>query len=75
MSERLLNVKDVSQTLNVKASTVYFWVGQDFIPHYKLGKLVRFREAEILKWLETRRHFGRPNRIPNIELKTGRMQK
>jgi excisionase family DNA binding protein len=68
MIERLLNVKEVSQTLNVKPSTIYDWVSIGFIPHYKFGKLVRFKENEISKWMETKRHFGRANRIPNIEL-------
>jgi excisionase family DNA binding protein len=66
MTERLLNVKEVSQTLNVKESTVYDWVSIGFIPHYKIGKLVRFKESEVLKWLEKKRNNGRVKRIPEL---------
>jgi excisionase family DNA binding protein len=50
--ERLLNIKELSQLLNVKAGTIYAWVHQDLIPYYKLNKLVRFRESEINEWLK-----------------------
>jgi len=54
--ERLLNIKELSQILNVKAGTIYDWVHKDLIPYYKLNKLVRFQESEINEWLQTKRH-------------------
>jgi excisionase family DNA binding protein len=53
--ERLLNIKELSQLLSVKQSTIYDWVHQGLIPYYKLNKLVRFRESEINEWLKKRR--------------------
>ena len=50
--EKLLNVKDLSQLLCVKQSTIYDWVHQGIIPYYKVNKLVRFRESEINEWLK-----------------------
>jgi len=40
-------------------STVYLWTHTEFIPHYKVGKCIRFAEKEIEEWLEKRRHEGR----------------
>jgi excisionase family DNA binding protein len=36
----------------VKISTIYQWTHIGYIPHFKLGRFVRFRESDILKWLE-----------------------
>lgn len=59
MLERLLNVKEVSQILNVKEGTIYDWVSQNYIPHFKISKFVRFNEAEILEWLNKKHIKGR----------------
>jgi excisionase family DNA binding protein len=48
--------------LGVKPSTIYQWTHQGFIPHVKLGKLVRFREADVAKWIEKRSEKGRKTR-------------
>lgn len=68
MLERLLNVKEVAQLLNVKENTVYDWVCIQFIPYIKLGRLVRFNQSEVLKWLDNRTNNGRTKRIPDIKL-------
>lgn len=47
----------MAQLLSVKPSTVYKWVHEGRIPHYKLGKSVRFREDEVWDWV--RKHKGR----------------
>ena len=31
----------------------------EFIPHFKLGRCVRFIEKDVQEWLEKRRHSGR----------------
>lgn len=54
--ERLLNIEGLSQLLNVKKSTIYDWVHKDLIPHYKLNRLVRFREEEIIEWLKAKNY-------------------
>lgn len=50
--ERLLDVKELSEVLGVKRSTIYYWVFKNYIPHYHLGKLVRFKTDEIEDWLK-----------------------
>ncbi|MFZ4394114.1 MAG: helix-turn-helix domain-containing protein [Kiritimatiellia bacterium] len=37
--------------LGVKRDTVYKWVRLKGMPHHKLGRLVKFRQAEIDRWV------------------------
>jgi len=57
--ERFLTAKQLSEYLQVDLSTVYLWTHSEFIPHYKLGRSVRFLEKDIMQWLEKRRNQGR----------------
>jgi len=57
--DKLLTVEEIAQVLHVKQSTIYNWTHLGFIPHIKLGKLLRFREDEIFKWLKCRSQPGR----------------
>ena len=56
---QLLSPADVAALLGVKKSTVYMWTHRNYIPHIKLGKLVRFDESKILAWLEKKSSMGR----------------
>ena len=47
-----LTVKEVSDITKIKKSTLYLWVSQEVIPHYRLGRLVRFKLNEVEKWLD-----------------------
>jgi len=53
--ERYLTINEVSHYLNVKACTIYSWVKRDEIPHYRLGKLLRFKKGEVDNWMECHR--------------------
>lgn len=55
---RVLTVKDVSDLIKAKQSTIYAWAEQGLIPSFKLNGLLRFDEADILAWL-TRCKEGR----------------
>ena len=57
--EKLLNVKQLSEILAVSPRTIYEWTHIGFVPHYKLPKGVRFKESEILTWLNRRKKSGR----------------
>jgi len=57
--EKLLTIKDVAELLDVKISTLYYWVHIGYIPHVKVGKLVRFRECDIENWINKRASPGR----------------
>ena len=46
------SIQDLSNYLGIKTSTLYAWVGEKKIPHYKVGQLVRFKKSEIDLWME-----------------------
>jgi excisionase family DNA binding protein len=53
--EELLTVSEVASTLKVPVSWVYERTrrsGTDQIPHFKLGKYLRFRWSAVREWLE-----------------------
>jgi len=63
----LFDVDDVAHLLNVAPQTVYKWVRTGFIPHFKLGKCVRFSHSAVLQWLAERESQGRTTRVPSLE--------
>jgi excisionase family DNA binding protein len=48
----LWTVKDVAAYLKVKESTIRNWVHIGYIPHIKFRGAVRFREPDIVEWLD-----------------------
>ena len=63
MPMELIDVQTLSKLLSVKPKTIYDWVHENKIPHYKLGKLVRFNMEEILKWLKEKKATRPYNRV------------
>jgi len=57
--ERFMTAKELSKLLQVDLSTVYLWTHTEFIPHFKLGRCVRFREKDVLEWAKQRKSAGR----------------
>jgi excisionase family DNA binding protein len=52
----LLTVAEVASTMKVPTSWIYERTrrrGSEQIPHYKLGKYLRFDSAEVNAWLVT----------------------
>lgn len=65
-----LTVKEASSHYRIKRSTLYLWVGQCIIPHYKVGRLVRFKPEEVGKWLEEHKHNPRSGaKEPKLSIK------
>lgn len=55
MNERLIDVKELAQTIGVPISWIYSRTrqkGPDTIPHLRLGKYRRFRLSEVMEWLQ-----------------------
>jgi excisionase family DNA binding protein len=52
---RLIDVQTLSNLLSVKPKTIYDWVYRKYIPFVKIGRLTRFDEHEVKKWLEDKR--------------------
>ena len=61
------SIKDLSDYLNIKPSTLYAWAAQGKIPCLKIHGLIRFDREEIACWLEgfrshTEKRLGIPRR-------------
>lgn len=63
----LLTVDQIAEMLQVKTGTVYQWVHEGFVPHIKLGRLVRFNESEVMEWLRKRTVEGRSARTISLD--------
>jgi len=50
-----LNIKDLTELLNVSEKTVRRWIKQGTIPAYRIQGQYRFNKAEILEWATSRR--------------------
>ena len=54
--ERLLRAREVAELLDVSPATVLDWWQDGRIPGFRVaGRAVRFRETEIMAWLESGR--------------------
>jgi excisionase family DNA binding protein len=52
MDKEFLNINEVSEYLGIKKSTLYFHVENGDIPHYRIGRLIRFKKQDIGIWME-----------------------
>ena len=61
-----LTLAELCAWLKGPPATVYDWVHKRFIPHVKLGRLLRFERAAIATWLAERERASRTrkNYIP-----------
>ncbi len=50
---KLLDVKEISQILNVKPSTIYQWAELGQIPCFKLNGCLRFDIDDITVWIKS----------------------
>jgi len=52
---RLMTVQDAAESLAVSVSTLYGWVYQRRIPFVKVGRALRFDQADLVSFIETNR--------------------
>ena len=55
--DNLLTLDELCELLRLKKSYVYKLTSRGLIPYYKLGGL-RFRESEVMKWIEKNQAKG-----------------
>lgn len=54
-TKKLIGIQDVSERLGVSTNTIYAWISQKRIPHYKVGRLVKFNTTEIDQWIAAKK--------------------
>jgi len=47
-----LTIKDIATHYNIKPSTIYKWVREGKIPHFRICSLIRFKSEEVAEWIE-----------------------
>lgn len=47
----LINIKQLSEKIGFSEKTIYRWVAESKIPHYKVHGGLRFDEEKISYWL------------------------
>jgi excisionase family DNA binding protein len=52
VAQGFFGIQDLSRYLGIKTGTLYVMVEERSIPHYRIGRLVRFRKSEIDRWME-----------------------
>jgi excisionase family DNA binding protein len=56
VTDRLLRAREVAELVGLSTSTVLDWWQDGRLPGFRLSsRAVRFRESEILEWIEARR--------------------
>ncbi len=58
MTKEFLDVHDLAAYLSIKRSTAYAMVERGELPHYKIGRLIRFRRNDVDAWMEKQRREG-----------------
>ena len=59
MTGRLVDAKEIAALLGVPTSWIREHTRQGEIPHVPLGRYVRYREADVLAWVDTLAKPGR----------------
>jgi predicted DNA-binding transcriptional regulator AlpA len=54
MNDRILNPKELAETLHIKTGTLYSHMsrGTDLPPSFRVGSQTRWRESQVLTWIE-----------------------
>ncbi|NIT13640.1 MAG: excisionase family DNA-binding protein [Candidatus Dadabacteria bacterium] len=53
--EGYIGIHELSKYLNVKKKTAYHFVATLDIPHYRVGRLIRFKLSEVEEWMTNNR--------------------
>ncbi len=68
ITDHLLTAREVAERLALSSETVLRWARDGRLPSLRLGRAIRFREAELERWLEERatprRGVQPPRRTP-----------
>lgn len=52
MDDRWLSVEEIATYLGVSKDTVYSWINKKKMPAHKIGRLWKFKKAQVDAWVE-----------------------
>jgi len=55
MATEFFSINELAEYLNIKKSTLYSFVRNGDLPHYRIGRIIRFKRTDIESWLEEHR--------------------
>ena len=58
MTKSLITPNQIAELLGIQTQTVYLWVRQKRIPFYRVGRLIKFDEQEVLAHFKSSRAFS-----------------
>jgi excisionase family DNA binding protein len=61
MTPALLTYRDLAKILRIHPGTLRAWVARKTVPHTKIGRAVRFTEAQVAEMIRT--HEVQPVRV------------
>jgi len=53
--DRYIGIEELSGFLGVKKRTAYHLVETMQIPHYRIGRLIRFKLSEVEEWMASKK--------------------
>jgi excisionase family DNA binding protein len=69
---KLIGVKEISEMLNVKPSTLYQWAELGQIPSIKINGCLRFDIEDIMNWIETCKKAAESSYNPLVQARSPR---
>jgi len=63
-----LNLDETSEFIKMKKSSIYQLVFHRKIPYYKRGKLLLFKKAELVRWIEEKKMDSLENLAGRVNL-------
>ena len=64
----LVGINEIARELMVSRHTVRSWVRSGYIPHTRVGRLIRFDLKAVQEWVQRRACPGRDEQTPKILL-------
>ncbi len=53
LEDPIMTVPQVAKYLQISKSKIYYLISRRELPHLRLGRNVRVRQSDLLKWLES----------------------
>jgi excisionase family DNA binding protein len=53
--KELLSTEETAEFLGISKNTLYEWIVQKKIPHFKVGRLVKFKREDLENWLKKKK--------------------